>query len=75
MNEGIVEHAAAREVINQIMELKGNEELFDSRVKVLNELIDHHVEEEEKEMFPKVEDSDVDIEALGREIADYKATR
>lgn len=73
VNEGIVEHASARDVINQILKMKGNEELFDTKVNVLSELVEHHVEEEEKEMFPKVEDSDIDLEALGREMSDYKA--
>ena len=75
VNEGVVEHANAKDVIKQIKKMKGDEELFDAKVKVLNELIEHHVDEEEKVMFPKVEDSDIDLEALGREMSDYKTKR
>ena len=34
---------------------------------------EHHVEEEEKEMFPKAKKSKVDLEALGAEMAAFKA--
>ncbi|MCH8551669.1 MAG: hemerythrin domain-containing protein [Natronospirillum sp.] len=74
VKEGIVEHGAARNMIKQIKSMKGNEELFDSKVKVLSELIQHHVEEEEKDMFPKVEASDLDLEALAKDMAGHKAT-
>lgn len=73
VNEGIVEHAGAKELIEQIQKMKGDEELFDSKVHVLSEQIAHHVEEEEKEMFPKVEKSSLDLDALGQEMAKRKA--
>lgn len=73
VNEGIVEHAGAKELIEQIQKMKGDEELFDSKVHVLSEQIEHHVEEEETEMFPKVEKSSLDLEALGQEMAKRKA--
>jgi hypothetical protein len=40
---------------------------------VLGEYIDHHVEEEESEMFPESRDSDLDLKALGIQLAERKA--
>ncbi len=69
VNEGIVEHAGAKMLIKQIQGMKGDEELFDTKVKVLSEQIEHHVKEEEEEMFPKVEKSKLNIKDLGTQIA------
>jgi hypothetical protein len=40
---------------------------------VLGEYIDHHVEEEEGEMFPKCRKSDIDLAALAQQLAARKA--
>ncbi|MBQ5947043.1 hemerythrin domain-containing protein [Massilia sp. ST3] len=69
VEEAIVEHASAKDLIAQIQEMDPDEELYDAKVKVLGEMIEHHVEEEEKEMFPKVRKMDLDLAALGQEMA------
>ncbi len=74
VNEGIVEHSAAKVLIKELKEMKGDEELFESKMHVLEEQISHHVEEEEKEMFPKVAKSSIDLEALGQQLAERKAS-
>lgn len=71
-NEALVEHASAKELISQIQSMKGDEELFDAKVKVLKEYINHHVKEEEKEMFPLMRDTNVDLGKLGAQIAERK---
>lgn len=73
VKEGIVEHASAKKLIAEIQGMEGDEELFDSKVKVLGEQIKHHVEEEESEMFPTVEESSLDLVALGEQMAERKA--
>ena len=73
VDEAVVEHASAKELIAQIMEMEPGEDLFDAKVKVLSELIEHHVQEEEKEMFPKAKKAGLDLEALGQQLAERKA--
>ncbi|MES3006932.1 MAG: hemerythrin domain-containing protein [Pseudomonadota bacterium] len=72
VNEAIVEHAVVRDLIKQIHSMKGNEELFHTKVMVLAELIGHHVKEEEDEMFPKVQKSTLDLPSLGEKIEQRK---
>ena len=73
IDEAVVEHASAKDLIAQILSMEPTEDLYDAKVKVLGELIDHHVEEEEEEMFQKARDADLDLEELGRQIAERKA--
>ena len=68
VDEAVVEHASAKDLIAQIQEMDPDDELYDAKVKVLSEMIEHHVEEEEKEMFPKTRKLKLDMEALGQEM-------
>ena len=51
--EAEVEHAGAKDLIAQIEAMADADEMFDAKVKVLGEYIDHHVKEERNEIFPK----------------------
>ena len=68
LKESYVEHDAAKLLIAEISEGSGeSDEFFDSKVKVLQEEIEHHVEEEEKRgegIFAQARDTDVDLVAL-----------
>lgn len=72
MDEAIVEHASAKELIAQIRDMDPGDDLYDAKVKVLSEQIEHHVGEEEDEMFPKVRKTNVDLVALGQQMAAEK---
>ncbi|MDN4055577.1 hemerythrin domain-containing protein [Massilia sp. YIM B02763] len=72
VDEAVVEHASAKDLIRQLQEMNPDEDLYDAKVKVLGEQIDHHVEEEEKEMFPKARKSGLDLNELGAEMAQRK---
>jgi len=67
MDEALVEHASAKELIAQIRDMNPGDELYDAKVKVLSEQIEHHVREEEDEMFPKVRKTNLDLLVLGKE--------
>ena len=73
VNEALVEHAGAKELIAKIQEGSAEEEMTCAQFLVLGEQIDHHVEEEESELFPKVRKSDMNLETIGKEISARKA--
>jgi hemerythrin superfamily protein len=72
MDEALVEHAGAKELIAQLQEMDPEDELYDAKVTVLGEQIDHHVEEEEGDMFPKAKKAKVDTVQLGAELLTRK---
>ena len=61
MTEAEVEHMSAKDLIAQIQEMEPGNVLFDAKVTVLGEYIDHHVKEERNEMFPKARATKVDL--------------
>ena len=73
MDEADVEHTAAKELIAQIQEMDADESHYDAKVKVLGEEVEHHIKEEQDEMFPKIRKSDLDLKALGEAMAQRKA--
>lgn len=74
LKEAFVEHDAAKLLIAEIEAGNGkSDDFFDAKVKVLSEEIEHHVEEEEKELFPEVRKADIDLDAVGEQLADRKS--
>jgi hemerythrin-like domain-containing protein len=72
LNEAEVEHGTAKDLIAKLDEMSADDEMFDANFTVLSEYIKHHVKEEEGELFPKIQKSDLDLDALGAEMADRK---
>ena len=74
-NEAQVEHDGAKYLIKKIESSGPDDDLFDAQLKVLSEMIKHHVHEEEKRdgMFAKARQSDMDLDALGVQLASRKA--
>jgi hemerythrin superfamily protein len=60
MNEAVEEHHLVHVLIKELKKLKPKDETFQAKFKVLGELVKHHIEEEEGEMFPKAQDSEID---------------
>ena len=76
LKESYVEHDAAKLMIAQIMAGEPSDEFYDSKVTVLQEEIEHHVQEEEKRMeglFSQARKADLDMDALGQQLAARKA--
>jgi len=65
LDEAEVEHQAAKDLIEQIEAMEAGEEMFEAKVTVLQEMIEHHVQEEEKEYFPQVQKSEMDLKSVG----------
>jgi len=72
LDEAEVEHASAKDLIGQIQSMSPEDDLYDAKVKVLGEYVNHHVEEEEGEMFPKARRAKVDFEGLGQQLKQRK---
>jgi hemerythrin superfamily protein len=73
LKEAFVEHDSAKLLVAEIEAGSGQtDEFFDAKVQVLSEQIEHHVEEEEKELFPQVRKADIDLDALGEQLAARK---
>lgn len=71
--EATVEHETLRELIAQVEGVKPEGEMFDAKIKVLSEYVEHHVKEEQDEMFPKAESSSLDMIELGAALTERKA--
>ena len=75
LKESYVEHDGAKELIAEIIKGGPSDEYYDSKVKVLQEEIEHHVEEEEKRLeglFAQARKAELDMDALGQELAARK---
>jgi len=74
-HEAAIEHDGAKKLIVDIEASGPEDEYFDARVSVLAEMIKHHVHEEEMKdgMFAKARQSDMDLPALGEQMASRKA--
>ena len=73
LDEAKVEHVTAKDLIAQIEGGNPDDDLYDAKMTVLREYIQHHVVEEHTEMFPKCRRSGMDLVALRGELEARKA--
>ncbi|MBV8369938.1 MAG: hemerythrin domain-containing protein [Candidatus Eremiobacteraeota bacterium] len=73
--EGYEEHAAAKKVIEDIRATDPGDESYKPKLTTLSELIDHHVKEEEHELFPSVKEmfDEDELVELGQRLSELKA--
>lgn len=69
IDEAEAEHASARALIDQIQGLEADDELFDATMRLLQEAVEHHVDEEEGALFPLLAETELDLETLGEQLA------
>ncbi len=76
VDEAKKEHQEAKSLISQLKKTSrqddGEGSDFEAKFSELMQAIKHHVEEEEGEMFPQVEDSELDLSALGAQMTKRK---
>ncbi|MBF5043856.1 hemerythrin domain-containing protein [Aggregicoccus sp. 17bor-14] len=70
LRESLEEHLGAKRIIADLLEMQPSDENYDAKMKVLKEQVEHHVKEEEKDMFPKVKKifAKEDLDALGEQM-------
>jgi hypothetical protein len=68
LDEAKVEHQSAKDLIAQIEAGNPDDDLYDAKVTVLREYVQHHVVEEQTEMFPKCRREGMDLVALRSEL-------
>jgi iron-sulfur cluster repair protein YtfE (RIC family) len=71
--EGVIEHDKAKVLIEQLEAMQGDERMFEHKIEELAAIVAHHVKEEESEVFPKVINSSLDNEELGKKMLKRKA--
>jgi hemerythrin superfamily protein len=54
--EAIEEHKVVKTLLAEIEQLTPDDDEFDAKMKVLQENVEHHADEEEKEMFPQAKE-------------------
>jgi hemerythrin superfamily protein len=73
--EGLEEHHVVKWTLSELKGMSPQAERFDAKVTVLIEMVRHHVEEEEGDMFPKVREAmgRKDLQELGETMEKAKA--
>lgn len=74
IDHGEHEHDEARQLIQQLRGMDPGDPQCDQLYQKLCDSVMHHVAEEENKLFPKIEQSDLDLEALGLEMQAYEAS-
>jgi len=75
--EALEEHQEAKTLLDELEELGADNHDFGSKLQLLIQAVEHHVEEEEGEMFPKISEvfDEDELEQLGQELESAKGTR
>lgn len=73
INEAKEEHHVAKLLIKELRRMDAEDEGFSTKFKVLGELVGHHIEEEEGEVFPQAEQGGFEPESISEEVFKRKA--
>ena len=67
IDEAQEEHHVVKLIIAELKKMSASDERFEAKFKVMSESVKHHIQEEESELFPMVEDK-LDVESLGEQM-------
>jgi hemerythrin-like domain-containing protein len=75
--EAYEEHATVKKLLRELSRARTANEEWQSKTKVLQENVEHHVEEEENELFPKADQalSDEELDELGQRMEAEKGRK
>jgi Hemerythrin HHE cation binding domain len=69
VNEAKEEHHVAKLLIKELHKMDAGDEEFATKFKVLGEIVGHHIEEEEGEMFPQAQEAGFEPETISQKVA------
>lgn len=72
VNEAKEEHHVAKLLIKELRKMDSGDEEFATKFKVLGEIVGHHIEEEEGEMFPQAQEGGFESDSILQEVAKRK---
>lgn len=72
VDEAETEHRMIKYLMAELSHMKPMDEQFDAKVKVLSELVNHHIREEENTMFKKLHDSGLNLEQISESVLERK---
>lgn len=72
IDESLVEHATVKNLIREIAAMGFGDELYDAKIRVLGQMVKHHIKEEEEELFPELKSAKIDLKAVGKELVERK---
>lgn len=72
--ESVEEHLIVKRLIKELAGLRASDEQFEAKVTVLKESVEHHADEEERDLFPEVESAmgEEQLVELGRRMEEMK---
>ncbi len=68
MNEADEEHHVVHILVDELKRLEPSDEIFKAKFVVLSEVVKHHVKEEEGEVLPKAQKTEIDWEGLHKQV-------
>jgi hypothetical protein len=72
IDEAIVEHATVKNLVAEIEKMKVGDELYDAKMRVLGEMVKRHIREEEEELFPELQSTTMNLDAIGKDLSERK---
>ena len=72
VNEAQVEHGVVKDLITQLEYTEPDDDLYEATFKVLGEYANHHIKEEEEDLFRQVRESAIDLRALAEEMLERR---
>lgn len=67
MDQALEEHHVVELLIKELRKMGPKDERYKAKFTVLAEIVKHHIEEEESEILPQAEETDMDMAELGQE--------
>ena len=72
IDDSLVEHGMVKRLISEIEEMEIGDDLYDAKIRVLGEMVKDHIKDEEEELFPELGRNKMDLDAVGKELAQRK---